>query len=110
MRAGGSVDVGWMVYLGGYPLFHLIRLAMLTHQRAFRRNACVPFVVDAVMPAGWVLAYRLSDYASSACVSCWETRDFRVFPIHSAAACLAAATASSSQRLLKAFSAWPLTQ
>lgn len=30
MRAGGgSVDVGWMVYLGGYPLFHLIRLAML---------------------------------------------------------------------------------
>ena len=29
MRAGGSVDVGWMVYLGGYTLFHLIRLAML---------------------------------------------------------------------------------
>ena len=91
MRAG--------VCLGGYPLFHLIRLAMLGTSG-----------LSEGMPAGWVLAYRLSDYASSACVSCWETRDFRVFPIHSAAACLAAATASSSQRLLKAFSAWPLTQ
>ena len=30
--------------------------ASLTHQRAFRRNACAPCIGDAVMPAAWPLA------------------------------------------------------
>ena len=111
-----------------YPLFQLRaqrgHTEGLYHTQCYplRRGRLVPYpmyplhrgrsyafgMAAGLSPAGWIARSAPSPLENTRFPRVFHS--FHVFSIHSAAACLAAATASSSQRLLKAFSAWPLTQ